>query len=139
MLLLGMNDTVFKKAHLLLVAPLLQQLKPAFDVICQASRYTSEQEIMRLAQHQQSERNIRLEFQSKISALKLGSKTKAANTKVTNTNTKINTKELLQELSNNQQLSDDDEALAMPLWLKWAFTLVILVAILAGIWVGLST
>jgi hypothetical protein len=139
MLLLGMSDVVFKKAHLLLVAPLLQQLKPAFDVICQASRYTSEQEIMRLAQHQQSERNIRLEFQSKISALKLGSKTKVANTKVTNTNAKINTKELLQELANNQQLSNDNEALAMPLWLKWAFTLVILVAILAGIWVGLST
>ena len=127
MLLLGMNDAVFKKAHLLLVAPLLQQLKPAFEVICQASCYTSEQEIMRLAQHQQSERNIRLEFQSKIAALKSGTKAKT-----NNTNTKINTKELLQALANNPQ-PNDDEALAMPLWLKWAFLVVIVVAVIMGL------
>lgn len=129
MLLLGMNDAVFKKAHLLLVAPLLAQLKPAFDVICQASRYTSEQEIMRLAQHQQSERNIRLGFSSKVAALKLGAKAK---TKTNKTNTKINTKELLQALANNPQPTDD-EALAMPLWLKWVFLVVIVVAVIMGL------
>lgn len=131
MLLLGMNETVFKKAHLLLVAPLLQQLKPAFEVICQASRYTSEQEIMRLAQNQQSERNIRLEFASKLSTFKLGAKKSNTGVQIA-----LTPHDLLHGV---KPTNAEDEALAMPLWLKWAFVVVVLVSVMAGLWVGLSS
>ncbi|MCP5175269.1 MAG: hypothetical protein H6996_09210 [Moraxellaceae bacterium] len=131
MLLLGINDAVFKKAPLLLIPPLLKQLKPAFDVICQASRYSSEQEIMRQAQQQQSERNIRLEFASKLSSFKLGNKNK----QVTGVQKAVTTRDVLPPI---EQQHPQEEALAMPVWLKWAFLVVVLVAMIAGIWVGLT-
>lgn len=131
MLLLGMSETVFKKAPLLLVAPLLKQLKPAFEVICQASRYSSEQEIMRQAQRQQSERNIRLEFASKLSSFKLVNKNKPA----TGVHKAITSRDLLPSI---EQQSPQEEALTMPIWLKWAFIVVMLGAVIAGVWMGLA-
>ena len=38
----------------------------------------------------------------------------------------------MQALANNPQ-PNDDEALAMPLWLKWAFLVVIVVAVIMGL------
>ena len=46
----------------------------------------------------------------------------------------VSAKELIQQV---EQGKLEDEALAMPLWLKWAFVVVILLAVIMGLWVGL--
>lgn len=121
MLLLGVSDTVFKKAQQLALNGILQQLAPAFDVICRASRYSSEQEICKSAQEKQTHRSLRLEFSGKNAQVKNAPVKKAA--------TKPTVGVVLDAAPN-----DDQEALRMPVWLMWLFVLVIVGAVIAGVW-----
>ena len=122
MLFLGLNESVLKKAPSLLVEPLLQQLAPAFTEICRASRYSSEQDIMKLAQNKQTERTLRLEFKGKLAAV-----TSAVSKKIEEAKKPVN-----KPVLDNSQHDEPEEALSMPTWLKWAFLLVILVAVIMG-------
>lgn len=126
MLFLGLNDSVMKRASSLLVEPLLQQLAPAFREICRASRYSSEQDIMKLAQNKQTERIINLEFKSKLATVaavvsKKVEASKAASNRVA---------------PHAQDPIEESEALSMPAWLKWAFVIVIVCSIVIGFFVG---
>ena len=125
MLFLGLNESVIKRAPSLLIEPLLQQLAPAFREICRASRYSSEQDIMKLAQNKQTERIINLEFKSKLAAM-----TSAMGKKVESS--KMPAKPILSSIPTDDH---EQEALFMPAWLKWAFALVILFAVVIGFWV----
>ncbi|PTQ89054.1 hypothetical protein [Agitococcus lubricus] len=119
MLLLGVSENVFKKAQQLSIPLLLQQLEPAFMVICKASRYSSEQEICRTANEQQTHRNIRLEFSAKNAQ---------PSPKSVKNPTKTNMPALLTETEQST------EALFMPTWLIWLFAIVIMVGVATGIW-----
>ena len=127
MLFLGLNESVIKRAPSLLIEPLLQQLAPAFREICRASRYSSEQDIMKLAQNKQTERIIHLEFKSKLATVaavvsKKVEASKAAPNRAT--------------AAHGQDTIEEHEALSMPAWLKWAFVVVILLAVVIGFVVG---
>jgi len=126
MLFLGGSDNVMKRASSLLVEPLLQQLALAFREICRASRYSSEQDIMKLAQNKQTERIIHLEFKSKLAAM-----TSAMGKKVESS--KMPAKPTLDAATQDEH---EQEALFMPAWLKWAFVLVIIFAVVIGFFVG---
>ncbi|MCB1674031.1 MAG: hypothetical protein KDI00_05125, partial [Pseudomonadales bacterium] len=57
------------------------------------------------------------------------------NKQVTGVQKAVSPRDLLAPL---EQQHPQEEALAMPVWLKWAFLVVVLVAMIAGIWVGLT-
>lgn len=120
MLLLGVSETVYKKAQQLSLPSLLEQLAPAFEVICRASRYASEQEICKSAQEKQTHRNLRLEF---------GGKNVPAKKAVAKPSVGV----VLDASPNEEQ-----EALRMPVWLIWLFVLVIVGAVIAGVWSALE-